>query len=104
MTSKEYLAALLPKMQGMDVAHRAMMGGYLIYYNSKYIACICGDKFLIKATDSAKRILPDAPLEYPYEGSRTLMRVVPQNIDSLSLLELFEAVYPEVPEPKKKKV
>ena len=37
MTSKEYLAALLPKMQGMDVAHRAMMGGYLIYYNSKYI-------------------------------------------------------------------
>ena len=51
-----------------DVSYRAMMGEYIIYYQGKVIGGIYDDRFLVKPTASAKRLMPDAAFELPYEG------------------------------------
>ena len=52
-----------------------------------------------------KRLLPDAPMEPPYEGAKDMVLV--EDVDNSDFLKgLFEAMYDELPlpKPKKKKV
>mgnify|MGYP001028454709 CR=1 FL=1 len=46
--------------------------------------------------------MPDAERDYPYEGSKTQMVVVDdvENIERMA--EVMNAMYEELPEPKKK--
>ena len=45
--------------------------------------------------------MPDAVLELPYEGAKPMLLV--DNVDDKQFLKaLFETMYPELPEPKKK--
>ena len=46
--------------------------------------------------------MPDAKRAYPYEGSKTLMVVV-EDVENRELVEeILNAMYEELPEPKKK--
>jgi len=46
--------------------------------------------------------MPAAPFELPYNGAKEMLLV--DNIDNKEFLnELFNAMYDELPEPKKKK-
>ena len=77
----------------------------MIYYQGKLAAYICDDRLLIKPLESVKRLLPDAPMEPPYEGAKDMVLV--EDVDNSEFLkELFEAMYDELPlpKPKKKKV
>ena len=79
-----------------------MMGEYIFYYRGRVAGGIYDDRFLVKPTASAKRLMPDAPYELPYEGGSKMLLV--EDIDNRSFLkELFEAIADELPEPKKKK-
>jgi len=99
---KEYLEFVLDQLSELDcISHRAMMGEYIIYYRGKVVGGIYDDRFLIKQTKSAKALLPDAPLELPYEGAKEMLLVDADNRELLN--ELFNAVYDELPEPKKRK-
>ena len=49
------------------------------------------------------RLLPDSPRAYPYEGAKTLMTVVEEPENTALLQSVLEAMWPELPEPKKKK-
>lgn len=86
-----------------EVSYRAMMGGYVIYYRGKVTGGIYdNDRILIKLTKSSRALLPDAPLELPYEGGKEMLRI--ENVDDLELIaELFDAMYDELPAPKPKK-
>ena len=45
--------------------------------------------------------MPEAPRELPYEGAKEMLLV--EDIEDRELLKkLFEAMYEELPEPKKK--
>lgn len=102
-SSKEYLEFVLEQLSGLDdITHRAMMGEYIIYYQGKVIGGIYDDRFLVKPTKSAKELMPDAPFELPYEGAKEMLLV--EDIDNKEfLIELLDAMIPELPAPKKKK-
>ena len=102
-TSKEYLAFILDQLSDVEgIAHRQMMGEYIIYMNGKIAAYLCDDRLLIKPVPSAVQLMPNATYEPPYEGAKDMLLV--DNIDDRAFLkELFEAMYDDLPNPKKKK-
>lgn len=102
-SSKEYLEYILEQLSDLnDISHRAMMGEYIIYYRDKAVGGIYDDRFLVKPTQSAVTMMPDAVMELPYEGAKEMLLV--DNVENREFLrELLEAMYPELPAPKKKK-
>lgn len=51
--------------------------------------------------EAAKKYFPDGTLEPPYAGAKDMLLV--EDVDSAAYLKgLFEAIYEELPEPKKK--
>ena len=101
-SSKEYLDFILEQLSLLDeISYRAMMGEYIIYYRGKIVGGIYDDRFLVKQTKTAKALMPDAALELPYEGAKEMIMV--EEVDNREFLkELLEAMYPELPAPKKK--
>ena len=102
-SSKEYLDFILDQLSGLDeISYRAMMGEYIIYYRGKIIGGIYDDRILVKPTKSAREQMPDADLELPYEGAKEMLLV--DNVENRDFLrDLLEAMYKELPAPKKKK-
>ncbi|MBQ9383852.1 MAG: TfoX/Sxy family protein [Ruminiclostridium sp.] len=102
-SGKEYLDFVLEQLSGLEeVTYRPMMGEYIIYYRGKIIGGIYDDRFLVKPTKSAAALMPDAPKELPYEGAKEMLLV--DDIDNREFLrKLIEAMYDELPAPKKKK-
>lgn len=102
-TSKEYLNFILDQLSELEeITHRPMMGEYLIYYRGKYIASLCDERLMVKPLPGALALMPDARREPPYPGGKELLVV--ENVDDRGFLrELFEAIWPELPEPKPKK-
>ena len=102
-SSKEYLDFVMEQLSGLDeISYKAMMGEYIIYYRGKIIGGIYDDRFLVKPTKSAKSLMPEAVMELPYEGAKEMLQV--DDIDNKAFLnELLDAMYDELPAPKKKK-
>ncbi len=99
-SSKEYLDFVLEQCSGLSA--RAMMGEYVLYYAGKVVGGVYDNRLLVKPTPSAIALMPEAPIEFPYEGAKCMIAV--ENIEDRELLiKLFEAMYAELPEPKKKK-
>ena len=102
-SSKEYLDFILKQLSELDdMSYRAMMGEYIIYYRDKIVGGIYDDRFLVKPTKSAVAMMPNAEMELPYEGAKKMLLV--DDVDNRKFLRgLLEAMYPELPAPKKKK-
>ena len=102
-SSKEYLEFIMEQLAGLeDVSWRAMMGEYIIYYRGKIVGGIYDDRFLVKPVQAAVAMMPEAELEQPYEGAKEMLLV--DDVDDREFLcELLEAMYDELPVPKKKK-
>ena len=100
---KEYLDFILEQLSELEeIAYRAMMGEYIIYYRGKIIGGIYDDRLLVKPVKSAILLMPDANYELPYEGAKEMLLV--NDVDSKDFLtRLFNAMYNELPAPKKKK-
>ncbi|MBR5005642.1 MAG: TfoX/Sxy family protein [Clostridia bacterium] len=101
-SSLGYFEFVLEQLSGLDgVTYRAMMGEYIIYYRGKIVGGIYDDRFLVKETASSKAMMPDAAREIPYDGAKEMLLV--EEIDNREFLrELIEAMYPELPETKKR--
>ena len=102
-SSKEYLAFILGQLSELeDVAYRAMMGEFILYYRGKIVGGIYDDRLLVKPVRAAIRYMPTAPYESPYEGAKEMLLV--EEVDNREFLEgLFQVMYGELPNPKKKK-
>ena len=57
-----------------DVSYRAMMGEYIISYRGKIVGGIYDDRFLVKPTKSAAKMMLNADMELPYEGAKEMLR------------------------------
>lgn len=78
-----------------------MMGEYILYYRGKIIGGIYDDRLLVKKTRSALELMPAAICELPYEGAKEMLLV--DEVDRKEFLKkLFEAMYDELPSPKRK--
>lgn len=102
-SSKEYLDFVLEQLSELEeISYRAMMGEYILYYRGKIVGGIYDDRLLVKPVKSAIALMPIATYELPYEGAKEMLLV--DNIDSKEFLtKLFDAMYGELPAPKKKK-
>ena len=102
-SSKEYLEFIMEQLVGLeDVSWRAMMGEYIIYYCGKIVGGIYDDRFLVRPVEAARAMMPEAEMEQPYEGAKEMLLV--DDVDDREFLcELLEAMYDELPAPKKKK-
>ena len=102
-SSKAYLDYILEQLSELtDITYRAMMGEYIIYYRGKIIGGIYDDRLLVKPVKAAVSLMPTAIGELPYAGAKEMLPV--ENLDSKAFLnKLFEAMYEDLPDPKKKK-
>ena len=100
-SSKEYLEYVLDLLSDLDgITHRYMMGEYVLYYRGKVFGGVYDDRFLVKPTKTAIRMLPDAEREIPYDGGKEMLLVDTE--DKTFLRELVESMYNDLPEPKKR--
>ena len=102
-SSKVYLDFVLEQLSGVEeITYRAMMGEYIIYYRGKIVGGIYDDRLLVKPVKSAVSFMPNASYELPYDGAKEMLLV--DNVDSKDFLtKLFDAMYEELPTPKKRK-
>ncbi len=102
-STKEYLDFILEQLSELDeITYKKMMGEYIIYYRGKIVGGIYDDRFLIKPVNAAVTLMPEATYELPYEGAKEMLLV--DEVENKDFLKkLFEAMYDELPMPKKKK-
>ena len=103
VSSKEYLNFILEQLSDLDdVTYRALMGEFIIYYRGKIVGGIYYDRLLVKPVKSAVMYMPEPVYELPYNGAKEMLFV--DNVDNREFLTgLFNAMYEELPTPKKKK-
>lgn len=101
-SSKDYLNFILEQLSELDgITYRAMMGEFIIYYQNKIIGGVYDDRLLVKDVRSARELMPDAPLELPYDGAKKMILVT--EVDDKDFLNnLITPVYEELPAKKKK--
>lgn len=101
-SSKDYLNFILEQLSELDgITYRAMMGEFIIYYQNKIMGGIYDDRLLVKDVRSARELMPDAPLELPYDGAKKMILVT--EVDDKDFLNnLITSVYEELPAKKKK--
>lgn len=102
-STKDYLDYVLEQLSGLDeISCRAMMGEYILYYKGKVFGGIYDNRFLVKITTSAKALMPNAPLELPYDGAKEML-LVEDIEDKQFLAELLNSMVDELPLPKKRR-
>ena len=96
-SGKDYRTFVLDQLSGLDgIAHRAMMGEFILYYRGRIVGGIYDDRLLVKPVPAALRLLPDAPREVPYPGAKEMLLV--EDVDDADFLQaLFRAMYDELP-------
>ena len=101
-SSREYLNFILEQLSGLDgITYKAMMGEFIIYYKGKIVGGIYDNRFLVKPVKAAIKYMPDAEYELPYETAKEMLLV--DDVENRDYLEgLLNAMYDELPEPKKK--
>lgn len=102
-SSKEYLNFVMGQLSELEeITYRKMMGEYIIYFHGKIVGGIYDDRLLVKPIKSAVDFMPNVVYEIPYEGAKEMLLV--DEIDDKNFLTgLFNAMYDELPAPKKKK-
>ena len=100
-SSSAYLEYVLEQCPA-GTSSRAMMGEYVLYYREKVFGGIYDNRVLVKKTPSSVDLMPDAPGELPYEGAREMLLL--EDLDNREFVkELLEAMYGDLPLPKKRK-
>ena len=97
-SSKEYVDFIFEQCEGLSA--RAMMGEYVLYHGGKVIGGVYDNQLLVKPTPSAKKLMPNAPMELPYEGAKEMLLV--ENMEDKAFLQsLFTVIAEELPVPKR---
>ena len=102
-SSRDYLDFILEQLSELDeITYKPMMGEFILYYRGKIFGGIYDDRFLVKPVSAARRLMPEAKMQEPYEGAKGMLAV--DDVDSrVFLKELVEAMYEELPTPKRKR-
>ena len=72
-STKEYLDFVVAQINGMDITYKKMMGEYLLYANGVLLGGIYDDRLLIKPTEKARKLLPNAEFSIPYDGAKPMI-------------------------------
>ena len=72
-STKEYLEFVLGQISDIDITYKKMMGEYLLYKDGILFGGIYDDRLLIKPTEKAKELLPNAEYAIPYDGTKPMI-------------------------------
>ena len=72
-STKEYLDFVLGQINDIDITYKKMMGEYLLYKDGVLFGGIYDDRLLIKPTEKAKALLPNAKYAIPYDGAKPMI-------------------------------
>lgn len=100
-SSKEYLDFfVIEQLSGLDeISSRAMMREYILYYRGRVFGGIYDDRLLVKPVPTAKKLMPDAEMELPYDGTKEMILV--DDMDNWEFLcELVDSMWEELLEKK----
>lgn len=102
-STKEYLDFILGQLSNLEeITYRTMMKEYILYYRGKIVGGIYDDRLLVKPVEAAIHYLPKVRYELPYDGAKKMLLV--EEVDNREFLEgLFQVMYDELPNPKRKK-
>ena len=102
-SSKEYLNFILEQLSDLsEITVKPMMGEFLLYNRGRLFGGIYDDRLLVKSVKSAIEYMPQAAYSLPYEGAKEMLLV--DNVDDKAyLVGLIEAMFDDLPEPKRKK-
>ena len=102
-STKAYLDFILGQLSNLEeITYRSMMKEYILYYRGKIVGGIYDDRLLVKPVESAIHYLPKVQYELPYDGAKKMLLV--EEVDNREFLEgLFQVMYDELPNPKRKK-
>lgn len=93
-TTKEYHDYVMECLnKAGEVTSRKMMGEYCLCYNGKLFGGLYDNRLLVKQTETSKKLLADCPLEYPYEGSKSLMFLVTEFEKAEFMKELLDGMF-----------
>ena len=104
-STRDYLDFVLEQLSGLDgVSFRPMMGEYVIYVRGRVIGGVYDDRFLVKPTENALRLMREAGLpvvtEIPYDGAKPMLVA---DIDARELTcRVADAAAEDLPPPKKR--
>jgi TfoX/Sxy family transcriptional regulator of competence genes len=102
-SSKSYVDFITDQLTGLEgISWRSMMGEYILYYRGRIVGGVYDDRLLVKPTKSAEAMMPGAARQLPYEGAKEMLLV--EDLEDRAFLgTLLNAVYAELPAPKKRK-
>lgn len=101
-SSREFLDFVLEQLSELDgISYRAMMGEFIIYHKGKIPGGIYDDRLLVKPVKAAIEYMPEASFELPYHGGSKML-LVTELEDKDFLAGLFNAMYDELPERKRR--
>ena len=72
-STREFLNFVLGQINGIDITYKKMMGEYLLYENGVLFGGIYDDRLLIKPTEKARELLPNAEYAIPYDGAKPML-------------------------------
>lgn len=85
-----------------EIVTKKMFGDYGIYCNGKLFGLICDDRFYLKPTEAARKLLRNVTLLPPYDGAKDYFYIA--DVDDRDYLsEIVRETYNALPEPKKRK-
>ena len=85
-----------------EIVTKKMFGDYGVYCNGKLFGLICDDRFYLKPTEAARKLLRNVNLLPPYDGAKDYFYIA--DVDDRDYLsEIVRETCNALPEPKKRK-
>ena len=101
-SNRDFLDFVLEQLSELDgISYRAMMGEFIIYHKGKIPGGIYDDRLLVKPVKAAIEYMPEASFGLPYDGGSKML-LVTELEDKDFLAGLFNAMYDELPERKRR--
>ena len=102
-STKSYLDYVLEQISALEgVSFRPMMGEYVIYFNGKVVGGVYDDRFLLKPTKTAVKIMSEyagsPQMDIPYDGAKEMLVADVHNKEITC--RTIEAIAEEIPFPK----
>lgn len=102
-SDREYLDYVLEQLAELDeISWKKMMGEYILYCQGKIVGGIYDNRLLVRPTETAMAMMPQAKREVPYEGAKEML-LVSEIDDREFLCRLFAAMAEELPALRKRK-
>ena len=104
-SDRAYFDFILEQLSALEeLSWRAMMGEFILYYRGKVVGGVYDDRFLLKATPGALRLMRQSPfglqMELPYEGGKEMLLA---DVDDPALCcRVIRAIAEDLPAPKRK--